>query len=258
MRGIIIRSAYGFIIIALCVFLMSCAQTKPALKENLKKNVQVGEDKERVWVQVYARLGTINPREGEEGSDGYRTGHKFLRGLGVKFSSNPYKKLQFSLGGEFWEMGEPLDDENHIPIGGKTVYGNVIYNWKFGRFTIGPFLSLGFEKWEREYPGNWGWTSVDFLKITPGIKIEYKLNNDWSLYAKGGPVIPFSARTNDGLNPSGRPGFDTEVGIRWVYFSLGFFYNRIELDNSSFGSIQHPEFKFNRYYGIFKWTLFAF
>jgi hypothetical protein len=196
----------------------------------------------------FVKLGTINWRE-----KNINEGHKFLQAAGLKMKSE-FDDFKGIVGAEVWRMGEPLDEDRELPSKGHSFCAEIEYNKQIDdHLIVYPYAGAGFERFSRVDEGNIkyheSWSSLSYFSLALGGGARYKI-----AYAKAGARFPFYGRTNNNLEPKAKPGFDFEIGIRWRGLTLGWFYKRIGFDEFGPETVRQPDFEFNRYGAIIKYS----
>jgi hypothetical protein len=146
-------------------------------------------------------------------------GHKSLVGLGL---NTDYLHGRNGLNLDLWKwwVSEGLDsnkgiipkDGHWLRLEGRRQFdANEKLVWY-------PYLGVAYEEWNRHsLPDKWD--SLDFFNAILGVGIEQE-----SFYAKAGLSHPISAQTDTNEDPSGRVGFETEVGLRLSPITIGMFW----------------------------------
>lgn len=194
------------------------------------------------------RLGTINWRE-----KNINEGHKYLQAAGLRVASE-FKDFKGMVAAEVWRMGEPIDEDREMPSKGYSLSGEVDYRKRMrNHLILYPYVGASFERFGRVDEGNIkyreSWSSVHFLSLAFGGGAHYKI-----AYVKAGLQFPCYARTNNNLEPKSQPGFDFEIGIQWKRLSAGWSYKRITFGEFGPETARQPDFEFNRYGAIIKYS----
>jgi hypothetical protein len=201
-----------------------------------------------VELTPFVRLGTINWRE-----KSINEGHKYLQAAGLRVASES-TDCAVMVAVEAWRMGEPIDEDREMPSKGYSLSGEVDYLKRMGNhLLLYPYVGASFERFGRVDEGNIkypeSWSSVHFLTLALGGGVRYKI-----AFAKAGLQVPCYVRTDDNLEPKSQPGFDFEIGIRWKGLSAGWFYKRISFGEFGSETARQPDFEFNRYGAIIKYS----
>jgi len=196
----------------------------------------------------FVKLGTINWRE-----KNVNEGHKFLQAAGLNMKSE-FDDFKAIVEAEVWRMGEPLDEDRELPSKGHGLCAEIEYNKRVDdHLILYPYVGAGFEGFSRVDEGNIkyheSWSSLSYFSLVLGGGARYKI-----AHVKAGVRFPFCGRTNNNLETKAKPGFDFEIGIRWRGLTLGWFYKRIGSDEFGSETLRQPDFEFNRYGAIIKYS----
>lgn len=146
-------------------------------------------------------------------------GHKSIVGLGLR-GDLVSGRLGLRIDIEKWRVAEGLDfNAGVVPKGGHRVAVEGRYLVPL-RDTLAwyPYAGIAGEEWQRDRtPGNW--QSVKFMSPVVGVGLSHD-----KAFIKAGVSLMILAETDDGTNPRGRFGFESEAGMRIAAVSVGLFW----------------------------------
>ncbi|NLF16167.1 MAG: hypothetical protein GX595_02770 [Lentisphaerae bacterium] len=174
--------------------------------------IEIGDGELRITPRVTAGAVSWDELRG-------RGGHKSIGGLRVDAD---YRVDRIGVNLDLWKwwVAEGLDfNKGTIPKDGhrvglelRRVIGvNEALSWY-------PYAGVAYEEWNRHSVPD-KWRSLDFLSGVVGAGVEHD-----KAYAKLGLSHPFTAHTDRGSDPSGRVGFESEVGLRLSAVTIGLFW----------------------------------
>lgn len=147
-------------------------------------------------------------------------GHKAMAGLEGLLD---YRLDNWVVGvmGQKWWVTEGMDSNMGImPEEGHRLGLEVRRLFDVGDgFSLYPFVSLGYEEWWRHELHPQVWSKLGFLNGVLGLGLEHQ-----RAYLKAGIGHAFAARANQGGNPEGRFGFESEAGVRLAAWTVGLFW----------------------------------
>lgn len=146
-------------------------------------------------------------------------GHKSLVGIGMNMD---YLNGANGLNLDVWKwwVSEGLDsNKGIIPKDGHWVKLEARRQFDANEKMVWyPYIGVAYEAWNRHsLPDKW--KSLDFCNAILGVGVEQE-----SFYAKVGISHSFAADTDTSESPSGRFGFETEVGLRLSPVTVGMFW----------------------------------